>query len=364
MSKTFQIVVLGGDGIGPELTDQAVRLLRELEPVLDGVQFDLQPHNVGAAEYLSSGDALPASAFEACQKSDAILLGAMGLPDVRYPNGKEIAPQLDLRERLGLYGGIRPIRLYHEADTPLKRYGAGDIDFVLVRESTEGLFSGRDAVADLESDEATNTMRITRKGAQQVCRLAFEVAQKRSAERGRPPRVSLIDKANVLSSMVYFRHIFDEVAKEFPDVTADHVYVDATALYLVRRPDEFDVMVTENMFGDILSDLAAGLVGGMGMAPSGDIGDEAAVFQPAHGSAPDIAGQGTANPIAMFLSTAMMLDWFDHPETRRGAAALHSAIADVLSDPSLRTPDMGGTLSTIEMTEAVSAALQRTMQSA
>ena len=354
MTRTFKIVVLGGDGIGPEVTACAVRLLQELETGLDGVSFQFDEHSVGVGEYQNSDNALPESAFDACQNCDAILLGAMGLPDVRYPNGKEIAPQLDLRERLGLFGGIRPIQLFHENDTPLKGFGAGDIDFVLVRESTEGLFAGRDAVADLTADESTNTMRITRVGAERVCRMAFEIARKRNKAK----RVALIDKANVLSSMVFFRHIFDEVAKAFPDITAEHVYVDATALFMVRRPQDFDVMVTENMFGDILSDLAAGLVGGMGMAPSADIGDTAAVFQPAHGSAPDIVGKGIANPVAMILSAAMMLDWFDTAETKRGGAALKNAVADVLAEPGNRTPDMGGSLSTQQMTDAVSAALK------
>ena len=353
MTKTFKIVVLGGDGIGPEVTDQAVRLLKEIEPHLSEVTFEFDEHSVGVGEYQKNGDALPASAFEACRNSDAILLGAMGLPNVRYPNGKEIAPQLDLREQLQLYGGVRPIELFHEVDTPLKNYGPGEIDFVLVRESTEGIFAGRDAIADTSADEATNLIRITRVGAERVCRMAFEVARKRNKAK----KVSLIDKANVLSSMVYFRHIFDEVAKDFPDITAEHVYVDAAALFMVRRPHDFDVMVTENMFGDILSDLAAGLVGGMGMAPSADIGDAAAVFQPSHGSAPDIAGQGIANPIAMILSAVLMLQWFDNDETKRAGDALHAAVADVLSDPAKRTPDMGGKLSTQQITDAISAAL-------
>lgn len=357
MPKTFDIVVLGGDGIGPEVTEQAVRLLREMEPFLDDVAFNFLELSVGVGEYLKSGDALPASAFDQCKQCDAVLLGAMGLPNVRYPNGKEIAPQLDLREKLGLYGGVRPIRLYHENDTPLKGYGEGEIDFVLVRESTEGLFYGRGAVADLNADEATDTMRISRVSAQRVCRLAFEIARKRNKAK----RVALIDKANVLSSMVFFRHIFDTVAKEFPDIAAEHVYVDAAALFLVRRPHEFDVMVTENMFGDILSDLAAGLVGGMGMAPSGDIGDSTAVFQPSHGSAPDISGKGIANPIAMILSAAMMLDWLGHDETRRGATALQQAVGRVLSDPSQRTSDMGGDMSTVAITDAISSTLKQTV---
>lgn len=358
MAKEFNIVVLGGDGIGPEVTQAAVRLLTEMESCLDGVSFQFDHQSVGVGEYQRSGNALPDVAFEACQKSDAILLGAMGIPDVRYPNGKEIAPQLDLRERLQLYGGIRPIQLFHPNDTPLKNQGPGDIDFVLVRESTEGIFAGRDAVADLDAEEAVNTMRITRKGAERVCRMAFEIARKRNKAN----RVALIDKANVLSSMVYFRHVFDEVSREFPDITAEHVYVDAAALFMVRRPQEFDVMVTENMFGDILSDLAAGLVGGMGMAPSADIGDSAAVFQPCHGSAPDIMGKGIANPIATILSAAMMLDWLGDDETRRGAVALQTAVAAVLADPANRTGDMGGSLNTQQMTDKISEELSRSIQ--
>lgn len=358
MTRTFDIAVLGGDGIGPEVTAEAVRLLRQIEADLDGVAFDFTEHAAGADEYLRGGDALPASTFQACSRADAVLLGAMGLPDVRYPNGKEIAPQLDLRERLGLFGGVRPVQLFHDQDTPLKGYGPGDIDFVLVRESTEGLFFGRSAVADLSANAATDSLRVTRAGAERVCRLAFQIARKRN----RGNRVTLIDKANVLSSMVFFRHIFDQVAEEFPDVEAEHLYVDATALFMVRRPDAFDVLVTENMFGDILSDLAAGLVGGMGMAPSADIGESAAVFQPAHGSAPDITGEGIANPIAMILSAAMMLDWLDHPETRRAAAAIQEAVGTVLTDHQLRTPDMGGELKTSEMTDVIAGALQETLR--
>jgi 3-isopropylmalate dehydrogenase len=354
MSKSFEVAVLGGDGIGPEVTQHAVRLLKEIGPHLKDVTLNLQEHSVGVGEYKNSGNALPDSTFQACEQSDAILLGAMGLPNLRYPDGTEIAPQLDLRERLDLYGGVRPIRLFHSDDTPLKNHGAGDIDFVLVRESTEGLFYGRKSVADLSADACENVMRISREGARRVCKLAFEVARKR--DNGK--RVSLIDKANVLSSMVFFRHIFDEVAQDYPDITAEYVYVDAAALFMVRRPQDFDVMVTENMFGDILSDLAAGLVGGMGMAPSADIGDSHAVFQPSHGSAPDIAGKNVANPFAMILSAAMMLEWLDHDETRRGGEALRAAIADVLADPSQRTPDMGGKLSTQDIADSVSRALQ------
>lgn len=351
--KKFTIAVLGGDGIGPEVTTATVEVLKQIETTLDGVSFQFDEHLVGVGEYLRSGIALPDSTFDACKNSDAVLLGAMGIPSVRYPDGTEIAPQLELRERLQLYGGVRPIELFHPDDTPLKNYDAGEIDFVLVRESTEGLFSGRDATFSPDANEATNVMRITRHGAERVSRLAFEVARKRNKKK----HVTLIDKANVLSAMVFMREVFDEVAKEYPDCTSDHCYVDAAALFMVRDPKRFDVMVTENMFGDILSDLAAGLVGGMGMAPSGDIGVDAAVFQPSHGSAPDIAGQGIANPIATMLSSAMMLEWFEHEETIRGAKTLRAAISKVLADPRNRTPDMGGKMKTEHITKSVIDAL-------
>jgi len=174
---------------------------------------------------------------------------------------------------------------------------------------------------------------------------------------GRRRRVTLVDKANVLPSMAFFRQVFDEVAGEFPGVEADRVYVDAAALYMLQRPEMFDVMVTENMFGDILSDLGAALVGGMGMAPSADIGERYAVFQPSHGSAPDIAGQGIANPVATILSAAMMLDWLNTSATRRGSQMIHAAVRSVFSDRKSRTRDMGGSLSTTQMGDAIIAAL-------
>jgi 3-isopropylmalate dehydrogenase len=253
-----------------------------------------------------------------------------------------------LRERLDLYCGLRPIYLFHPLDSPLRDVAAGSIDLLLVRESTEGLFAARSVPRDLAADRAEDTMRITRAGAERVVRAAFRAAMKRRQH------VTLVDKANVLPSMAFFRRIFDEVAGEFPAVATDRVYVDAAALYLIQHPERFDVMVTENMFGDILSDLAAGLVGGMGMAPSADIGDRYAVFQPSHGSAPDIVGRGIANPVATILSAAIMLEWLGAPA---GAAAIQAAVRSVFSDRQRRTRDMGGVLCTGEMTDSIIAAL-------
>jgi 3-isopropylmalate dehydrogenase len=279
----------------------------------------------------------------------------MGLPEVRWPNGVEMTPQIDLREKLDLYAGIRPIRLYHEAHSPLRGYRANDqgrhIDFVIVRENCEGLFSERLTPRPAGRDFEPDTLKITRLGSERICREAFKLARRRRKH------CTLVDKANVLPSMAFFRTIFDEVARDFPDVKTDRVYVDAMALYLVQRPDSFDVMVTENMFGDILSDLGAGLVGGMGMAPSADIGDNYAVFQPAHGTAPTIAGRGIANPIATILSVAMLLEWLDHPGTLRGARLIERAVENVLADPANRTTDLGGNITTAQMGNLVCQAL-------
>ncbi|MEO6002359.1 MAG: isocitrate/isopropylmalate dehydrogenase family protein [Opitutus sp.] len=349
----FSIAVLAGDGIGPEVVAAALEVLDATQTRLTGVTFSLVHLSVGAGEYLKHGDPLPACAVERMKQCDAILLGAMGLPSVRWPNGVEMTPQIDIREKLDLYNGVRPIKLYHESHSPLKGYGGSGhpIDFVIIRENCEGLFSERLTPRPASRDFETDTLKITRRGAERVCREAFKLAQKRRKH------CTLVDKANVLPSMAFFRKIFDEVAAEFPDVQTDRVYVDAMALFLVQRPHTFDVMVTENMFGDILSDLAAGLVGGMGMAPSADLGETYGLFQPSHGTAPTIAGQGIANPLGTILSVAMMLDWLDHPETTRGAQMIESAVTRVLADPAHRTSDLGGTLGTRAITDLVIKAL-------
>lgn len=305
-------------------------------------------HSVGAGEFLRSGNPLPDEAFDACRESDAVLLGAMGLPGVRWPDGREMTPQIDLRERLDLYAGPRPIYLYSADDSPLKGYQAGEIDFVIVRENTEGLFSARGSVQPEDRSSASDVLHLTRKGCERICRYAFEEAMRRRK------KCTLVDKANVLPTMVFFREIFDEVAQDFPEVATEHLYVDAAALFLVQRPESFDVLVTENMFGDILSDLAAGLVGGMGMAPSGDLGTDCAVFQPSHGTAPDIAGQEKANPIGTILSAALMLEWLGE---NKASKQIRNAVKTTLNNPAHRTPDMGGSETTTSLTEKVINAL-------
>jgi 3-isopropylmalate dehydrogenase len=348
----FQIAVLPGDGIGPEVIAEALKALRAAARDFQRVRLHFTEHAAGAGEYLRGGDPLPAAAFEACRSADAVLLGAMGLPSVRWSDGREMTPQIDLRERLDLYAGLRPITLYHPTDSPLKGYPAGGIDLAIVRESTEGLFSGRLSCRDPRADEVRDCLRISRHGSERLFRFAFDLARRRRR------RLTLVDKANVLPSMAFFRQIFDETAARYPDVEVERIYVDAMALYLVRCPERFDVIVTENMYGDILSDLAAGIAGGMGMAPSADLGDRAAVFQPAHGTAPDIAGKGIANPIAAILSAAMLLEWLDAGETRRGAERIRAAVKSVLADPGRRTPDLGGRLTAAELGDLVAERIE------
>ena len=351
----YDICVLPGDGIGIEVVDATLPLL---EHVTRGAGYELRfaTHPAGALHYKATGDALPEATFTAARSAHAILFGAMGWPEIRRPDGTEIAPQLDLRFRLELYAGVRPARALPGIALPLADPRARDIDFVLVRESTEGLFASVGHGVVIDDREARDTMVITRKGSERVHEFAFHLAERRRA-RGRPGEVTCVDKANVFASMAFFRKVFDEVAARHPGVRARHRYVDATALDLVCRPWTFDVLVTENMFGDILSDQAAGLVGGMGMAPSADIGDEHALFQPCHGSAPDIAGHGKANPTAMILSAAMMLDWLSDrhgdPRLAQAARRIETAVDAVFASGRMLPIELGGRDGTAAIAAAV-----------
>ena len=344
--ESYTIALLPGDGIGVEVTEAAVSVLNAACARSGDIHLDLQTYPAGAGEFRRNGIDLPEPTLKACADADAVLLGAMGLPSVRWPDGRELTPQIDIRERLDLYGGLRPIKLYHRDDSPLKDYGAGEIDILLVRENTEGLFAARkNGISD--HDKATDQLVLTRKGCERIVDLAMREAMRRRR------KVTLVDKANVLPSMVFFRKIFEEVAAGYPEVETEAVYIDAMALYLVQRPQSFDVVVTENMFGDILSDLLAGIVGGMGFAPSGDIGDTCAVFQPSHGTAPDIAGKGIANPVATILSAAMMLKWLPGKAAHGAGNRIEQAVAATLADPANRCADRRGKLGTMELTERV-----------
>ena len=354
--NALRIAIMPGDGFGRDVMDAALAVLDRVEQ-RHGLAFAREPAPAGALHYQETGSALPEASFAVAERADAILFGAMGWPSIRYPDGTEIAPQLDLRERLDLYAGVRPIRAIPGVPTALASPRASEIDLVILRESTEGMFASRSKGVVEDDREARDTMVITRAATERLCHFAFQLARQRAERRGRPGTVTLVDKANVFRSSAFMRRVFDEVALGYPDVAAGRHYVDAMALDLVRRPWEFDVLPTENLFGDILSDLGAGLVGGMGFAPSADIGDAHAMFQPSHGSAPDIAGQGIANPVAMILSLGLMLDWLGTRHAVPGCVAAASEIAAAVDSAfgsgQVRSRDIGGTHGTADITRAV-----------
>jgi 3-isopropylmalate dehydrogenase len=357
----FTLAVLPGDGIGNDVTAEAVKVLRAVQRAGNFI-LRLQEHECGAACYQRTGEDLPRDTLRAAADADAVLLGAMGHPEIRKPDGTELTPQVTLRVLLDLYAGVRPCKLYAGARTPLARVGPGEIDLVIVREQTEGLFASQSGGIVLHDQVTTDTLVMTRPGIRRICDFAFRHArQRRRLDSAAPRKVTCVDKANIFRSFAFFRKIFDETAADYPDVCRDHAYIDAQTLHLVQRPGQLDVLVAENLLGDILSDLAAGLVGGMGIAPSADIGERHAVFQPAHGTAPDIAGQGIANPLAAILSAAMMLEWLGqkHNNSELAAAGQHieEAVARVLAQGKVLPPDQGGKATTTAVGDAVAAAL-------
>ena len=357
-NNALHIAVLGGDGIGPEVMAPALEVLRKIEATTE-LRFRCTDAPAGANHYRETGASMPESTIRLCEEADAILLGACGLPSVRYPDNTEIAPQIELRFHFDLYAGVRPARLIPGVPSPIVGAERRGIDFVVIRESTEGLFAsmGKGVVTE---DEARETMVITRRTSERLFEFSFRLAERRKARGRAGGGLTCVDKANVFKAFAFFRGIFDETAKRHPDVRADHLYIDACSALMVKRPWDFDVLVTENMFGDILSDLAAGVIGGMGMAPSADIGDRYAVFQPCHGTAPDIMGQGKANPTAMILSVAMMLDWLADKHGLESAAEAGRRIeraVDKAYAGGIKPVEFGGSNGTADIAGAVLALL-------
>jgi 3-isopropylmalate dehydrogenase len=365
MKKDFNIVVLPGDGIGVEVIDATLALL---EPVQKRHGFVLHQDRRpgGAHHYRDTGNAFPDSSMKACEEADAILFGAMGWPEIRYPDGTEIAPQLDMRVHLDLYAGVRPIRAIPGLPLPLSSPRAKDIDLVIVRESTEGWFHARGRGQRGRTEDGAeavhDTCEISRPACERLFDFSFQLAAQRKKRNAANGKVTCVDKSNVFLGMAFMNQIFHERAAAHPGVVADQCYIDAFCLNLVRKPWDFDVCPMENQFGDITSDLGAGLICGMGYAPSADIGDKHAVFQPSHGSAPDIAGKGVANPTATFLSAAMMLEWLgerhDAPVLVQAGQAISDAVDRVFAQRLVKPADIGGSDGTGAITRAVIAALK------
>lgn len=348
-----RVLVIPGDGIGREIVPAACGLI-ERAAAREGLELSFESRDAGAQRFLDSGASIAPETRQLAAEVDAILLGAIGLPDVRRPDGSEIADEvvLDFRTDLDLFANVRPVRSWRGVSGPLNRQ---DIDYTVVRENTEGLYLSRTGGVSLGDELVADTMIITRKGTERIVRHAFEIA---AASKGRPLDgrrvVTCVDKANTLKGFVLFRSVFEKVAAEFPHVAAECEHADAMTARMVRRPESLNVMVCENMIGDILSDLAAATVGGLGLAPSANVGLRHGLFEPVHGSAPDIAGRGIANPVAMILSGAMMLEWLgrEEPAARRAGANLRDAVETVV-EAGVLTADLGGRASLSDVTAAV-----------
>jgi 3-isopropylmalate dehydrogenase len=318
--SSYTIAVIPGDGIGPEIVEAACTVLRQVAD-LDDFAINFTYLEAGAAAYQKYGDALPAETLVACRQADAIFKGPTGLPEVRLPDGTEAGVLGGrLRNGLDLYVNLRPIKLYPNVLSALANRRAGEIDWVMIRENTEGLYASRgNGVVANTGQAATDTLMVTRLGTERIVRFAFEEARRRNGKK----RVTCVDKSNVLRSFAFFRKIFKEVAQNYPDIEPETIYVDAAAQALVLEPDRFDVIVTENLFGDILSDLGGATVGGIGVCAGANIGDTYAYFEPIHGSAPKLAGTGRANPLATILAGGLMLN---HLGRRPSAAKIERAI--------------------------------------
>jgi len=356
-NDSFHIAVLPGDGIGPEVMAPVLDILNRVTEMTPGLRLRFTEAPAGAGYYRETGRSMPESTVKLCREADSILLGACGLPEVRYPDGTEIMPQVELRFIFDLYAGVRPARLVSGVPCPIVGGAERGIDLILIRESTEGLFSsmGKGVVT---RDEARETLLITRKTSERLFEFSFRLAECRKA-RGRPGKLAASTRPMRSKPTPSSARSSTNAPRAIP-ASPPSGSTSTPVPPCWYRPWDFDVMVMENMFGEILSDLTAGLVGGMGMAPSADIGDTHAVFQPCHGTAPDIMGKGLANPTAMILSAAMMLDWLGDRHGYAPANAAAQRIETAVDHPfasGVKPCEFGGRDGTDAMAKAVIAAL-------
>lgn len=324
----YDIAIISGDGIGKEVMESAEYLLDKLD-----INFNFNYGEAGFECFNKNGTTLPEESIKIAKSSDATLFGA----STSTPG--QPSPIINLRKQLDVYANLRPIKSYKGVKSIKDK-----IDFIIVRENTEGLYS---QIEYGDDNEVIAERVITRQASEKISEIAFKLAKRREKLN----KVTCVHKSNVLKKTDgVFKESFYKIAEKYPQITTEDFYVDATAMYLITNPLNFDVVVSSNLFGDILSDESAGLVGGLGLAPSGNIGDEHGLFEPVHGSAPDIAGKGIANPCSMILSTAMMLDYIGEKET---AMKINKAVEDVVGRGKVLTPDLGGNAKTMEMTEEI-----------
>ena len=337
-SSSFRIAVIPGDGTGPEVVREALKAL-EAAAARENLKLDLQPYDLGGERYLNTGEILPEAVFAELQKMDAIFLGAIGHPQVK-PGILEKGLLLELRFRLDQYINLRPVVLLPGVETPLKDKGPAEINFVVVRENTEGLYTGgggflrKGTAQEVAIQESINT----RHGVERCVRYAFEYCRRRRRRK----KLTLCGKTNVLTyASDLWERVFHQVAAEYPDVTTDYGHVDAVSMWMIKNPEWFDVIVTDNLFGDIISDIGAIIQGGLGIAAGGNINPEGvSMFEPMGGSAPKYTGQNVINPLACIGAAAMMLDHLGQPAA---AARIEAAVKKVVAQDirSLASGKMG-----------------------
>ncbi len=365
----YRIAVIPGDGVGKEVVREGLKVLEAVAEV-ENIEFDFVEYPFGGEHYLKTGELFPEEAMEEIKRMKAIFFGSVGDPRVK-PGVLEQGILLKLRFYYDQYINLRPVKLYPSIETPLK--GKRDIDFYVVRENTEDFyagigdrFKGKNSKARLEmlrelyklkfdievenegSEEIAYQIGvISREGAKRVIEYAFELAMARDKKR-----VTSVDKANVLTHVYsLWRDVFEEVAENYPDVETEYTFVDAITMFFLTKPEHYKVVVTPNMFGDIITDLGAQIQGGIGLAPSGNINPKGvSMFEPVHGSAPDIAGKGIVNPVAQILAGALMLQSLGE---ERAGALVEKAVEEVLREGKVRTPDLGGSSSTEQMGDAI-----------
>jgi tartrate dehydrogenase/decarboxylase/D-malate dehydrogenase len=354
MTQTYRIALIPGDGIGPEVIDEAVRVLNRVAELDDRIAFEFTTFPWGCEYYLKHGEMMPEDGMETLKGFDAILLGAVsypGVPDHISLRGLLLRIRHDFDE----YVNLRPVKLLKGAPCPLKDAKVGDIDMIFIRENSEGEYAGSGAWLYPNTDQEVVIQNgvFSRKGCERIIRYAYELARKEKKS------LTSVSKGNALNySMVFWDQIFKEVGKDYPDVETYSLLVDAASMFMVKKPERFGVVVTSNLFGDILTDLGAAIAGGMGLAASANLNPEKkfpSMFEPIHGSAPDIAGKGIANPLASIWAASQLLDFLGYEEW---GTKIVDAIETLLEDKASLTPDLGGTASTSECGTALAALLK------
>ncbi|MDX1704848.1 isocitrate dehydrogenase [Pseudidiomarina sp.] len=326
------ITVIPGDGIGPDIIDATIKILDKA-----GCDFTYEYAKAGLTALEATGELLPQETLDAITRNKATLKGPL-----TTPSGEGFTSvNVTLRKKFDLYANLRPVKSFKGTQS---RYE--DIDIITIRENTEGMYSGLGQTTSEAGDQARAISQITRKGCERILRFAFDFAEREGRKK-----ITVVHKANILKTTSgLFLKIAREIAVDYPNIDCNEMIVDAVCMRLVMNPEQFDVIVTTNLFGDIISDLCAGLVGGLGMAPGANIGDDSAIFEAVHGSAPDIAGKNLANPTSVILAAIQMLDYLDMPKPAR---RIHAALADTIASGDRTTRDLGGTHGTTDFTQAI-----------